>query len=194
MFSFIILLLLLYSNHHKTHQSQQPHPPESTPTGNAIVTHHKTHHKINKSPTTSNHKPTKPHQKFNKTLPPATTNQQNSTARERERESSVLSRATLGEGEIGLISVKPRRPPRRPPRATLGEGEIGLKSVKPRRPLRRPPRATLGEGEIGLRSVKPRRPPQSRVTIAKTNESHIGRGRDLRREQCRVRERKYFFY
>ena len=53
-------------------------------------------------------------------------------------------------------------------------------------------RATLGEREIDLRSVKPRRPPRSQATTTKTTESHVGRGRDRRREQCWVRERERF--
>jgi hypothetical protein len=91
------------TSNHPTNQSKPPRHPNKNPARNPrtktskLTTHHrqrqahlpiigKTHHKINKSPTTSHHKPTKPHQKFNKTPPLATINQQNSTARERERE------------------------------------------------------------------------------------------------------------
>jgi hypothetical protein len=73
---FIIIIIILLST------PTRPQPPASTASHhsqqhnhrNHILTHCKTHHK-----------PTKPNHNFNKTPPPATTDQQISTTRERNR-------------------------------------------------------------------------------------------------------------
>jgi hypothetical protein len=78
-FIIIIIIIILLST------LTRPQPPASTASHhsqqhnhrNHILTHCKTHHK-----------PTKPNHNFNKTPPPATTDQQISTARERNRSHS----------------------------------------------------------------------------------------------------------
>ena len=91
---FIIIIIIYYQHQPQPqpstttashHSPTKPtvtatHPPATTswptarPTDNHILTHCKTHHK-----------PAKPNLDFNKTPPLATTDQQNSTARERDR-------------------------------------------------------------------------------------------------------------